>query len=74
MDPNETLTQLRQACSDYEDTRGAGGNPYADAMRDAAVALDEWLAKGGFLPDDWVPVSCPECRMRRTHTPDCSQR
>lgn len=53
MDPNAALAQLRQAYSDYEDTRGEDGDPAADAMRDAAVALDEWLSKGGFLPNAW---------------------
>jgi hypothetical protein len=58
MDPNETLRQLRRAISDYGDTRGAGsGNATADdaadRMRDAARALDEWLARGGFPPVDW---------------------
>lgn len=56
MDPNETLRELRQAYSDYEDTRGRSNGPAweaADRMRDAAAALDEWLCNGGFLPDAW---------------------
>lgn len=56
MDVNETLRLLRQAYSDYEGTRGDVTGPEieaADAMRDAAVALDEWLSRGGFLPAEW---------------------
>lgn len=57
MDPNAVLVELRAACSDYEETRGDGetcaGIDAADRMRDAAVALDQWLSKGGFLPSDW---------------------
>ena len=56
MDPNETLAQLRDALSRLEDVRGPARGPLADAasdLRDAAVALDEWLSRGGFLPEGW---------------------
>lgn len=56
MDPNETLAQLRDAYSRLEDVRGAARGPLVDAasdLRDAAVALDEWLGNGGFLPREW---------------------
>lgn len=56
MDVNATLRVLRQAYSDYEDTRGNAQGPEIDAadrMRDAIVALDEWLTRGGFLPAAW---------------------
>ena len=76
MDPNETLKTIRGLISTIQ-----GDNPtfttytvLAQDLADAVQNLDEWLSKDGFLPDAWVPVSCPECRMRRTHTPDCSQR
>lgn len=55
-DPNETLQKLREAYSRLENTRGNAIGPFADAasdLRDAAVALDEWLSGGGLLPDDW---------------------
>lgn len=56
MDPNEALRKLRAAYSRYEDVVGNATGPIIDAasdMRDAAVALDEWLSAGGFLPTDW---------------------
>lgn len=56
MDPDETLRLLREAYSRFEDVRGAESGPVVDAasdMRDAVVALDEWLSRGGFLPAAW---------------------
>jgi hypothetical protein len=54
MDVNETLRRLRQLIVDQE---------LADSSEESAKlgweaaelfrALDEWLSKGGFLPDDW---------------------
>ena len=43
MDPNETLRMAREArdLGDYEDA----AMYYAD--------LDDWLQRGGFLPDEW---------------------
>lgn len=67
MDIDQALADLRSAYSDWEDTRGDGSSIYphgvdaADRMRDAAVAIDEWLSAGGFKPKDWTPkaISCP---------------
>lgn len=56
MDPNEALRMLRGAYSRWEDTVGAHTGEHIDAasdLRDAAIALDEWLSRGGFLPEDW---------------------
>lgn len=57
MDPNTTLATLREAYSTWEDTIGNAEGPLIDVgcdMRDAIVALDEWLSKGGFLPTAWA--------------------
>lgn len=53
MDPNETLVELREAISLYD---GGPDHDYEAAGRfmNAFEALDEWLSKGGFLPDAWV--------------------
>jgi hypothetical protein len=60
VDPNTTLTQLRELIADslaYLD-----GNEYYDAGALASLlddiarrseCLDEWLTRGGFLPSDW---------------------
>lgn len=54
MDPNATLEYLRDLVAD-------SGNEIWSPTPEAALseirlhfdALDEWLAKGGFLPDAW---------------------
>lgn len=55
MDPNATLAEMREQMDTV-----FGGN--AELFEEAAVrlaelgaSLDEWLSRGGFLPDDWVP-------------------
>lgn len=54
MDVNETLRQLREALAQWH-LRGdvEGALAAADAIAEKAHALDEWLSKGGFLPEDW---------------------
>lgn len=57
MDPNKALENLREALKSGEHEESA----------EAAAALDEWLSKGGFLPDAWrgaaadetAPCTCP---------------
>lgn len=51
MDPNETLSQLREAIREYE----SGHYPELNAEKaaDAFIALDAWLSNGGFLPNAW---------------------
>lgn len=56
MDPNETLRQLRELLS----VNRYGEKIYpddADRARDLFEALDQWLARGGFLPDAWRSAS-----------------
>lgn len=50
MDPNETLRRLRQLIGGTENVV-----PWAEAV-DLFTDLDEWLSKGGFLPQDWAGV------------------
>lgn len=52
MDPNETLRLIRQRIKDYAAEDNDMVLPAEEAM-DAFLALDEWLTKGGFLPDAW---------------------
>ena len=54
MDVNETLARIRKICADmnvarYEYESAALG----EDLRQAFADLDEWLSKGGFLPEDW---------------------
>lgn len=51
MDPNECLQMIRGALQRYED-----GTEDDDCESDLVASvreLDEWLSKGGFLPDAW---------------------
>ena len=55
MDPNATLSRLREVLSLWEQWGSLELN--ADATLDEVVdlffAIDEWLSTGGFRPDDW---------------------
>lgn len=53
MDPNESLRQLRISIAQYAEHETLP--TYDDVMTtmNHLTALDEWLSKGGFLPDDW---------------------
>lgn len=56
MDPNETLTKLREIKRRIQANVDTG-TPLSPAdapdMADLFEALDDWLSKGGFLPADW---------------------
>lgn len=55
MDPNETLTVIRH-CVAIIETADRESEEYTDAALSLAEFtrnLDEWLARGGFLPDAW---------------------
>lgn len=55
MDPNETLNKLRKSAKKYHNS-GYGSltaQDAADKLMEHFSALDEWLTKGGLLPEDW---------------------
>lgn len=61
MDPNENLSRQRGIVSDITELRelGEAHVPYGQVavlayeLAELVSALDEWLAKGGFLPNRW---------------------
>lgn len=54
MDPNETLRLIRLTAKQYRtDRRGPLATAHADQLVEFIDALDEWLTKGGFPPEDW---------------------
>lgn len=54
MDPNEALRQLRLTIKQMRvDTDPAIRQAHADEIAEYFEALDEWLTRGGFLPEDW---------------------
>lgn len=52
IDPTETLFEIRDLLREY-DGHGTPTVP-AYAIVERFRALDEWLAKGGFLPEQWT--------------------
>ena len=49
MDPNETLRLIRANVDNGERT---DVDSYVELV-ELVHALDDWLSRGGFLPDDW---------------------
>jgi hypothetical protein len=60
MDPDEALAKARDALKILRDREDRGGGNLEAAVRassdleDAFEALDGWLSRGGFLPEDWA--------------------
>ena len=54
MDPNEALKAIRILVKSIlsDETDGNDGQDLVD-LAEHVQALDEWLSKGGFLPDSW---------------------
>jgi len=80
MDPNELLKRLLANCKKMREMLDSG-NPVAsfltsiedsdgsiedtDQIVEDFLNLDEWLRKGGFLPEDWNQTpSSPTGRIR----------
>ena len=55
MDPNVTLSRLRDVLSRWEEWGTLEMNPEScmDEIADLFFAMDNWLVSGGFRPDDW---------------------
>lgn len=73
MDPNAALADLRETTGwecgggqDREDASSMQVIDNADDMASAFQGLDEWLSKGGFLPEAWA-------RVREIHVVMCGR-
>ena len=57
MDPNEALKRIRATVARLQETDDAGDNDYdpqdVSELYQHVQALDEWITRGGFLPDAW---------------------
>jgi hypothetical protein len=53
VDPDEALKKVREALKYYRAMKAERNDEPGDDIADAFEALDQWLSKGGFLPDDW---------------------
>lgn len=52
MDPNKTLQMIRERVYAILNSNGVASDD-AYFLAEDFDSLDEWLAKGGFLPDRW---------------------
>lgn len=52
MDPNATLTEIRELAYRIVEERDSRESTY-DRLAELVQALDEWITRGGFLPNDW---------------------
>lgn len=61
MDPNATVKELRELCEEIAEALDNGadaGDINAEArFVELFQGLDEWMSKGGFLPEAWVSTS-----------------
>lgn len=54
MDPNEALRELRRIMTQLDKAQAAWEvEQLAERAADVFGGLDDWLSKGGFLPDEW---------------------
>jgi hypothetical protein len=55
MDPNTTLSRLRELLSNWEEwgTLELDAEASMDEVTDLFFGLDNWLSQGGFRPNDW---------------------
>lgn len=56
MDPNANLEEIRELCSVIGEMQSPLDQHIietSDRLVELLEAMDEWLSKGGFLPDAW---------------------
>ena len=57
MDPNEALRMIRRIVDERNRVGATGDEGLSkweiETFFDHVEALDEWMSKGGFLPDSW---------------------
>ncbi len=53
MDPNTNLQRQRQLCASLLDGDVGDTADLAVELAELARALDEWISRGGFLPQAW---------------------
>lgn len=55
MDPNTALDRIRTAVAAFN----ADDEFDVIEVMEAVESLDEWLCRGGFMPDPWARGYCP---------------
>lgn len=56
LDPTQTLTEIRELAEEWPEIDDF------DALPQKVKDLDEWLSKGGFLPDQWNNMGRPRLK------------
>jgi hypothetical protein len=54
MDPNIVLENIRSLVARIQDDPCSSIQDDADSLASLIQSLDEWLMKGGFLPNEWA--------------------
>jgi hypothetical protein len=53
MDPDATLTQIRNLIIQHQTSAEEMSTSDAAELVELVDSLDEWMSKGGFLPTEW---------------------
>ena len=69
MDPDANLKELLEQSRAWQETETTSS---ADRMAELVIALDEWIRKGGFLPQVWGKVGHSSPPPVHSHTRYCS--
>lgn len=68
MDPNENLKEQRKIVAEINAARDADADAFdfdkVMRLADLVQAMDEWMTKGGFLPEAWVSTERNAARDR----------
>ena len=54
MDPNKTLEEMRALVERIHEELDEDATTSAEELALLVTSLDEWLTRGGFLPDAWA--------------------
>lgn len=57
MDPNAALSEIREIIESRADQETFNARSINEMLRliELVAGLDDWLNRGGLLPDDWKP-------------------
>jgi hypothetical protein len=70
MDPSETLQEIRELLLAHRTGNGYKGT--LEEVAERVEALDDWLSKGGYPPDEWAPpTASPKTPRGDRKRPTC---
>jgi hypothetical protein len=67
MDPDVCLARIRELTTCAALALGDARMEFLEDLAEQAQALDEWLTKGGFLPQAWAENCDWDRQMREQH-------